>query len=562
MSIKKNWGIYVIITFLVLSLIYIIIKQESLIIQVHDLLDNHINIFSLMSQNELFWSVDGKIPVLGGLTRNVGYYDLKVYNILFFFFPPFIAMIVGWYLKILISIVGFKYFLKEVDKTIDDNLALIIGLLYGVLPVYPTQGLGFASIPLIIFFIIKVYKDYSFKYLIALSILPIFSDSTLFGLYICGYLFLFFIVDWLITRNIKIHLLWALCSIMFGYIVTEWRLIYYIVSQRGNTIREDFNQNYISLVDSVKESINAFIHGQYHCGDLHTYVVLPICLTYILWLLIKSIKYRKASIVLRNMVFWGLCLIIVNCIVYGFDNNVVFRNIVGVIPLLGGYSFARTLWLNPYLWMYMFAIVVSKIRKPMLQKTILGFAFAIVFIVPSVYNHINMNIVSDVRYLASGVKTDTLSYEEFYSSELFDEIKHDIHYNNEWCVSYGMHPAVIQYNNFHTLDGYNSFYPMEYKKRFREIIAPELDIDENHRTYYDDWGARAYIFSNEIGYDPDRYFPESATIRIDVNAFKELGGKYIISRVDISNANEAGIHFVGKYTDEMSPYIIYVYSVN
>ncbi len=560
--VKKNWGMYVIASFFIVSLTYILIKQEGLILQVHDFLDNHINIFNMLRQNQLFWKFDGIIPILGGVTRNIGYYEFKVYNILFFLFPPFVAIIIGWYLKICVSILAFRLLLKEVDDEIDTNFAMIIGLLYGMLPVYPTDGLSFASVPLFLLVILKLYKTYKKKYLIILLLLPAISDFSEFGLFFCGYLLVFLVCDMFITRKCKWRLWGGLCSMSLGYIFTEWRLFYYALVQSKETIRDDFNQNYISVRDAVKEAYEVFKYGQYHSGDLHTYVVLPICTLYIVYLIIRTIIDKDKKVIIREKCCWIFGLIVLDCLIYGFDKNDLFRKIIGRFPLLGGFSFARTLWLNPFLWTLLFAFVIYKIRKPIIKCIVLIFAFGVVIIKPSVYNHMSMNLINDVKTVTSGKKTNTISFGEFYSSQLFDEIKDEINYNNEWCVAYGMHPAVIQFNGFHTLDGYNSFYPMEYKEKFRKIIAPDFKVDEEHSVYFDNWGARAYIYSNEIGYDPDRYFPESANLLIDVNAFKELGGKYIISRVEVLNATDLGIDFVGRYTDETSPYTIYVYSAN
>ena len=48
-------------------------------------------------------------------------------------------------------------------------------------------------------------------------------------------------------------------------------------------------------------------------------------------------------------------------------------------------------------------------------------------------------------------------------------------------------------------------------------------------------------------------------IYIDIDAFKAIGGRYIFSRIELSNAGEAGLSLAGVYTDESSPYTLYVY---
>ena len=46
---------------------------------------------------------------------------------------------------------------------------------------------------------------------------------------------------------------------------------------------------------------------------------------------------------------------------------------------------------------------------------------------------------------------------------------------------------------------------------------------------------------------------------INGDVFREMGGRYIFSRIEISNANELGLKLKGEYTHESSPYIIFVY---
>ena len=48
-------------------------------------------------------------------------------------------------------------------------------------------------------------------------------------------------------------------------------------------------------------------------------------------------------------------------------------------------------------------------------------------------------------------------------------------------------------------------------------------------------------------------------IYINTDALKELGCKYIFSRIELTNASETNLILRGSYTQEPSPYTIYVY---
>ena len=55
------------------------------------------------------------------------------------------------------------------------------------------------------------------------------------------------------------------------------------------------------------------------------------------------------------------------------------------------------------------------------------------------------------------------------------------------------------------------------------------------------------------------YEPSEAPLNIDPDVFRQMSGKYVFSRVLISNADELRLDLVGSYSDEGSPYVIHVY---
>ena len=151
---------------------------------------------------------------------------------------------------------------------------------------------------------------------------------------------------------------------------------------------------------------------------------------------------------------------------------------------------------------------------------------------------------------------------EFYSTDLFEKAKEDIGYCGQWSVAYGFYPAILEYNDIATLDGYLGFYSQNYKEEFRKMIAPALDRVEESRLYFDEWGARAYLYSGtdlSIINSSRTYEVTDHDLYLDLDQFKRLGGRYIFSRIDLSNAEEIGLTLIGTYTDEASPYTLYVY---
>ena len=105
-----------------------------------------------------------------------------------------------------------------------------------------------------------------------------------------------------------------------------------------------------------------------------------------------------------------------------------------------------------------------------------------------------------------------------------------------------MHPTIAQYNGFYTLDSYQNLYSLEYKNKFREIIADELEKNHRMKNYFDAWGSRCYVFVAELFgkgkcyLNCSKYETDSIDhFEIDTKALSALGGKYIFSAVPINN---------------------------
>jgi len=147
---------------------------------------------------------------------------------------------------------------------------------------------------------------------------------------------------------------------------------------------------------------------------------------------------------------------------------------------------------------------------------------------------------------------------------LSSEIKNHIGLPQEEyrVASIGIHPAIAQYNGFFTLDTYNNFYPLSYKYEFRKIIEKELEKNKKIRTYFDEWGGRCYIFTNELGkhYMFKKNSKKSLkNLELNILQFKNMGGRYIFSAVPIDNAAENGLTLEEVFHSDKSAWKIHLY---
>lgn len=112
------------------------------------------------------------------------------------------------------------------------------------------------------------------------------------------------------------------------------------------------------------------------------------------------------------------------------------------------------------------------------------------------------------------------------------------------------------------MDGYLGYYSQNYKDEFRKIIAPALERVPESKEYFDNWGARCYTYSGNYStnINADRVYDiDEEDLYMDIDAFKNLGGRYIFARMKITNSDEVGIEEIGEYTDTYSPYRLYLY---
>ena len=599
---------------LVVTVFYALIGENSYI-AIQDNLDLFMAQFSMLKNEGIFFLHGVSAPFLGGVSRDALPSEFSLYTVLYMIFPPFVAYVVGYILKVIIAVISCRLLFLDIvadsegeyEKkagSIDlhvQNLATLVGLLYGILNLFPAFGIPFAAIPLIVYLLRKVYRagtssgeelgKKEMKTQLPLLILfvfcyPFISYFSYLGFFILGYLFVAIIWLWIRDKRLSWSLVASLVALGIGNVVFEYRLFSMMLFSDTETIRETMVQTYLPFGEIVGESFDIFVNGMMHVDDLHKYFVMPLCLAYLVILNIRYIVKKNIRGIFKD--YYNLCFIIIvfNCLVYGlYYSKAVEHVIETLVPPLTGFQYNRTIFFNPFMWCGMLFILVYRLciwlngkanseqeQKPFINKMLISVPYAIVLVAalivlvsPTRYNDLYHTAKLTIRNRIFGHENDALNFREFYSTELFDEIKKDLDYKpGEYSVAYGMHPAILEYNGIYTLDGYLGFYPQSYKEAFREVIAPALDRVEPTRLYFDEWGARCYLYSGtDLSIVMATKSMSEVTdndIYINADALKNLGCKFIFSRIDITNSNEAGIRLLNSYSDPSSPYTIYVYT--
>lgn len=238
----EYWSIPITVFFFTVSFVYLMIVGEGLYLVVFDNLDSNVAWLKMLKDKHLFWTFDTQVPFLAGIDRDYLYSDLKFYSILYMILPTFAAYIIGWYMRIIMSIVSFWFLGKTIyGKGKDINIYIICGLLHGIIPIYPTCGLGFASLPFLMAILVRLYKKRDRRYIFILVLYPLVSEFSFFGIFICGYIAIFLLVDWIVKKSWAFRLIAGMFGLILGYYVTEWRLFHVMLFSKVEPIRTTFS---------------------------------------------------------------------------------------------------------------------------------------------------------------------------------------------------------------------------------------------------------------------------------------------------------------------------------
>jgi hypothetical protein len=344
----------------------------------------------------------------------------------------------------------------------------------------------------------------------------------------------------------------------------------------------------------VKGFVDAFINSGQHSGDYHKYflwlvIVSAICCEAVFLHLSTKVKDTRL-----NRTLW-LCIVVnvfycAAAALWNGEAGVAFRENFGA---LGAFQLDRLLWISPCLWYLAFACSLHfvmtmaasfmecgaeknntgkrRLRRIRYAASAGLYIFTAAMVsVCGIIVLFNSNIKPNIRKLMNP-DYDTMSFNDYYAVGVMEQVEEYISQQtgekvDEYKVaSLGIDPAAALYHGFYCIDGYSNNYSLEYKHRFREIIAPELEKSEYLTQYFDGWGNRCYLFSAECpGYYTIQkggfYFQNYS---VNAEALKNLGAKYILSAAYIADAESTGLMLMNEeaFQTEDSYYQIYVYEV-
>ena len=541
------------------------ILGKGCIFEINDQLDESIMSYVLPARH--FLDGSNVYPeMLGGVNASGMQPSAILFLPLYILFSPRIAFLLQYIICFLIAFAGMYLLVKE--STQSSILAVIAGSCFCVLPLYPIYGLTEFGIPLVIYAFLCFWKRKRFIFAVLSTLLFGLTSHLVCTGYVVLGLWLLAIMIAVILKRKNSWPLWGFGELLLTYVIVNRALILEILI--GNSSYVSHREEMISSATPFFETFRSvFLNSSQHAPSLHKYLILPIVLFLILGAFCK--KEETDRIIYKAAVINFLFLVTI-ALFYAFCHLsavVDWKN--HATGFLHYFQMHRVYWLYPAAWYLEFAWAAAvpwrkKVPHMDARMRVGKLAVILICLLPTLQllkvhsgMYLNVNQINN----GSGV-TGYISWESWFAEDLMQEIDDAIGRDKStYRVAHlGISPAPSLMHGFYTVDGYSNNYPLEYKHRFREVIAAELEKNEEVRVYFDLWGNRCYLFNSITGNYMQLKKGNTLVyegLEFDMDALRELGCEYLFSGAEIGDAERLGLELVGYYETDDSYWGIWVY---
>ena len=559
------WWIGILIT-VVFFLPYFVLG-DGCIFEINDQLDESIMNYMLPARH--LWDGSTIYPeMLNGVNASGMQPSAVLFLPLYRLISARTAFLTQYIICFLAAFSGMYLLVKEItDSSI---LAMIAGGCFCVLPLYPVYGLSEFGIPLILYGALCLWKQKNVIW--GLLITVVFGLTS--HLVYTGYVVLGFWVIALVyalAKKKKNQWFPIGFAVLFAiYVLVNRALIREILFGTGSYISH--REEMVSSATPFFETFwNVFQNSAQHAPSLHKYLILPIVLFLILGAFCKKEEtdrniYKAAVInflfLIAIALFYAFCHL---SAVVDWKNNAT--------GFLHYFQMHRVYWLYPAAWYLEFAWAAAvpwRTKVPHTDARMQAGKLAVILIclLPTLQLlKVNSGMYLNVNQINNGSDvTGYISWESWFAEDLMQEIDDAIGRDKStYRVAHlGISPAPSLMHGFYTVDGYSNNYPLEYKHRFREVIAAELEKNEEVRVYFDLWGNRCYLFNSITGNYMQLKKGNTLVyegLEFDMDALRELGCEYLFSGAEIGDAERLGLELVGYYETDDSYWGIWVYCI-
>lgn len=553
----------------VLSFIPYLILGEDSIIPYHDQLD--VEFINYMYQAKYLFHGENVVPeFLNGAAKTAMTPPAPLAVLLFKIFTPFTAYMVLQFICQIISYVGM-YALARVftDKGI---IALIVSFFFTYNAFLPVHGLAVYGSPMLVLCLMYLYRRehtlFSYAYVMLYAMLS--------SLVLCGFAWLgFWLVGLMllgIAKQLKKHreLMVGFFLMLGVYIVENASLLgqMFGFTESAESHKAELVLNGGSIGATF---LNYLKYNDQHTADNHVWILYLTCITgVLLWCLGKRMCDKR--LLLSRSLMTGILAF--NLLVYfaaatwSSSIGVAFRMQLGTLK---AFNFSRIFWITPALWYVELTLCLHVLWSLRGWWRYLGYFVTAPLLLYTCFTTLKSSMIKPCVQEILLPHYDAVSFSDYYAVGVLEQAEQCIREKDglqkpEYKVaSLGIDPAAALYHGFYCVDGYSNNYDLEYKHKFRKVIAAELEKNEWIQSYFDTWGNRCYLFYAER---PGIYRVQKGAagirdLELDTAALKELGCDYILSAMTIENAEENSLKLLNDtgFSTESSYYEIFVYKI-
>jgi len=586
---------------LLFMLPYLILGENSYLL-IWDNLDSEI-LFNKINAKR-FFNFKGTVPELMDIdimaVNSFSVFQLPFYAI----FPTFWAYIINDIIVRITAYFGMYLALEILLRNKYRFINIMVSLLYACLPFFTIYGLTGAGMPLAFWALYKIYrKEKLIRAYIAVAFYTIASSLILIGYFVIALLIITCIVFACRkqTRKTQFHFYIATVVMIALYVLCNLKMIILIFSDyESHRVVWDLSYIKIDLINDIKTlvplTLSKFLGSDHVYLGLHFNILIPLLCVTVFWIgTIARIKDKNPN----SNYYWRLLgiLLAINLLLSFLTVLTATTLILKIINFLIGPSFSihRFYYLMPFISFTATAtslVLVSHWVRQFFQERVALITSSVIILLVCVSSFL---VSHSVKYIAYGMEeatyftnvsyiltgkqpTQVPTYKQFYDEKLFSMVDEYIaRPKSEYKVaSLGIFPAISSYNGFHTIDGHSQFYSYEHWKKFRKIIAPEIEKADSMSDWpgkkvlypsgaatWFNWGNQCYLFSSESDkfLYPKRDAEQIENLDLNIEAFTAMGGEYIFSTVKVLNHIDLGLIEHGPFEHDKSFYRIYLYEV-
>ena len=547
---NNNW-LFVLVGILLTLLNYLpyLIAGTDSNVLIHDNLDSNIVWYKTVLESVGWLSAPNAIVpnTLQGLPRSSlsSFYDLAFIS--FDLFGMYYGYVMNKMLMSMTAFCGMFLLLRNwvIPTKTQWAIHYTISILFAILPFW-SFSLHIAAIPLVFhaFCSILYNRPHWYSWLIIVGY-AFGSSIVLAGLFVISMLVFLWVYHYFTTKELRPKFLAGISLLLLSYCVSHLPLLSSFFLSGGEiSHRTAFNLQLLNFDEAVYQSNWLFRKGQYHTHSMH-FLFIPLII------LAKGLQISAGK---KHVLFDVLLLSAgLFAVVYGFISWESAAPYISIITNLIPIQLQRFHIFYPVIWFLLLAITFHTFTQQMKY----GLAIVIVVFVIQFDNLWNEREINN--------NTNTPSFKAYYSESEYSKMKTHIKQPTDAykVMSVAIDPAVALFNGLHTIDGYFTDYPLEYKTEFRKIISKELEKNESVSKYFDNWGSRCYAFSTEFGIN--MLHGKTDTIKnLQLNTQKalRLNCQYLLAGVFINNSEASNLKFEKLFTSPENHWNIYLYKIN